>query len=86
MISAERVETGRFSAVQRTGAQHRILDVALTLIADHGVGGTSLQMIAGGDAGSHRHRRRTPLVTDIDDDELRAQLLLLTRRLLVLPE
>ncbi|MGZ6779523.1 MAG: TetR/AcrR family transcriptional regulator [Mycobacterium sp.] len=27
-----------------------------------------------------------PLVTDIDDDELRAQLLVLTRRLLALPE
>jgi AcrR family transcriptional regulator len=32
--------------VQRSAAQHRILDAALTLIADHGVGGTSLQMIA----------------------------------------
>ena len=46
MVSAERVAAGRFSAVHRSAAQHRILDAALTLIADHGVGGTSLQMIA----------------------------------------
>lgn len=46
MVSAERVAPGRFSAVHRSAAQHRVLDAALTLIADHGVGGTSLQMIA----------------------------------------
>lgn len=49
MVSAERfqgVVPGRFSAVRRSAAQERILDAALTLIADHGVGGTSLQMIA----------------------------------------
>lgn len=36
----------RFSAVKRSPAQTRVLDAALKLIADHGVGGTSLQMIA----------------------------------------
>ena len=46
MVSAERERGSRFSAVHRSAAQHRILDAALTLIADHGVGGTSLQMIA----------------------------------------
>lgn len=46
VVSAERVSGSRFSAVQRSAAQHRVLDAALTLIADHGVGGTSLQMIA----------------------------------------
>ena len=46
MVSAERATDSRFSAVHRSAAQHRILDAALTLIADHGVGGTSLQMIA----------------------------------------
>lgn len=46
MVSAERTEAGRFSAVQRSASQHRILDAALALIADNGVGGTSLQMIA----------------------------------------
>lgn len=36
----------RFSAIQRTAAQTRVLDAALKLIAEHGVSGTSLQMIA----------------------------------------
>ena len=34
------------SASQRTAAQNRVLDAALELFAQHGVGGTSLQMIA----------------------------------------
>jgi AcrR family transcriptional regulator len=46
VVSAERTAAERFSAVHRSAAQHRVLDAALTLIADHGVGGTSLQMIA----------------------------------------
>ncbi len=46
MVSAERTADSRFSAVRRSAAQERILDAALSLIADHGVGGTSLQMIA----------------------------------------
>ena len=46
MASAGRVAGTRFSAVQRSAAQHRVLDAALTLIAENGVGGTSLQMIA----------------------------------------
>jgi AcrR family transcriptional regulator len=33
-------------SVPRTGAQARIVDAALELFAEHGVGGTSLQMIA----------------------------------------
>ncbi|BAN29882.1 TetR/AcrR family transcriptional regulator [Mycobacterium avium subsp. hominissuis] len=36
----------RFSSVKRSPAQTRVLDAALALIAEHGVGGTSLQMIA----------------------------------------
>jgi AcrR family transcriptional regulator len=39
-------EVGRFSAIPRTAAQTRILVAALDLFADHGVSGTSLQMIA----------------------------------------
>lgn len=35
-----------FRFITRTAAQTRILDAALQLIAEHGVGGTSLQMIA----------------------------------------
>lgn len=42
MATAER----RFSAITRTAAQTRVLDAALRLIAEHGVSGTSLQMIA----------------------------------------
>lgn len=37
---------GRFSDITRSAAQTRVLDAALTLIAEHGVSGTSLQMIA----------------------------------------
>jgi AcrR family transcriptional regulator len=37
-----------FSAITRTAAQTRVMDAALKLIAEHGVSGTSLQMI--GDA------------------------------------
>jgi AcrR family transcriptional regulator len=44
VVSAERTAAG--SAVLRNAAQHRILDAALALIAENGVGGTSLQMIA----------------------------------------
>ena len=36
----------RFRFITRSPAQTRILDAALRLIAEHGVGGTSLQMIA----------------------------------------
>ena len=36
----------RFSEITRTAAQTRVLDAALKLIAEHGVSGTSLQMIA----------------------------------------
>jgi AcrR family transcriptional regulator len=36
----------RFSDVRRSAAQLRVLDAALDLIAEHGVSGTSLQMIA----------------------------------------
>lgn len=36
----------RFGAITRTAAQTRVLDAGLKLIAEHGVSGTSLQMIA----------------------------------------
>lgn len=41
-----RQSPSRFRFVARSAAQTRILDAALKLIAEHGVGGTSLQMIA----------------------------------------
>ena len=37
---------GRLGSIRRTAAQRRILVAALDLFADHGVSGTSLQMIA----------------------------------------
>ena len=39
-------EIERLGSIQRTAAQTRILVAALDLFADHGVSGTSLQMIA----------------------------------------
>ena len=39
-------EDRRFSSITRTAAQTRVLDAALKLIAERGVSGTSLQMIA----------------------------------------
>ena len=39
-------ESHRLRSVQRTPAQTRVLTAALDLFADHGVSGTSLQMIA----------------------------------------
>ena len=45
MVSAGRA-ADRFSAIQRSPAQTRILKAALDLFAQHGVSGTSLQMIA----------------------------------------
>jgi AcrR family transcriptional regulator len=39
-------EIGRLGSIPRTAAQTRILVAALDLFADHGVSGTSLQMIA----------------------------------------
>lgn len=39
-------ETRTFGAITRTAAQTRVMDAALKLIANHGVSGTSLQMIA----------------------------------------
>jgi AcrR family transcriptional regulator len=39
-------KTERFSEITRTAAQTRVLDAALKLIAERGVSGTSLQMIA----------------------------------------
>ena len=45
MTSAE-TAVNRFSSIPRTAAQTRILVAALNLFAEHGVSGTSLQMIA----------------------------------------
>ncbi|BAV40065.1 TetR/AcrR family transcriptional regulator [Mycobacterium ulcerans] len=44
MVSSQ--SRNQFRVITRSAAQVRILDAALGLIAEHGVGGTSLQMIA----------------------------------------
>jgi AcrR family transcriptional regulator len=45
-VTSADTETGRLGSIRRTAAQRRILVAALDLFADHGVSGTSLQMIA----------------------------------------
>jgi len=45
-VSADSPGTPAWSRVPRTAAQTRVLDAALDLFAQHGVSGTSLQMIA----------------------------------------
>lgn len=45
-MSADSPGTPAWSRVPRTAAQTRVLDAALDLFAQHGVSGTSLQMIA----------------------------------------
>lgn len=46
VAEVSRQAPSRFRFITRSAAQTRILDAALKLIAEHGVGGTSLQMIA----------------------------------------
>jgi AcrR family transcriptional regulator len=46
MPAAHPAADGRLDETPRSAAQNRVLDAAMELIGDHGVGGTSLQMIA----------------------------------------
>jgi AcrR family transcriptional regulator len=46
MVSAESVAASGTPTVRLSAAQARIVDAAVNLFAEHGVGGTSLQMIA----------------------------------------
>jgi AcrR family transcriptional regulator len=46
MVSAESVAASGVQSVRLSAAQARIVDAAVHLFAEHGVGGTSLQMIA----------------------------------------
>ena len=46
MSPARTAATGRLGAIPRTAAQRKIIDAAVLLFAEHGVNGTSLQMIA----------------------------------------
>ncbi|BBX63407.1 TetR family transcriptional regulator [Mycobacterium saskatchewanense] len=65
----------QFRAVARSPAQRRIMDAALALIAEHGVGGTSLQMIAGAvgvtkAAVYHQFRTKEQIVIALTEREL----------------
>ena len=65
----------RFRFITRSAAQTRILDAALQLIAEHGAGGTSLQMIADAvgvtkAAVYHQFRTKEQIVIAITEREL----------------
>jgi AcrR family transcriptional regulator len=65
----------RFRFITRSAAQTRILDAALMLIGEHGVGGTSLQMIADAvgvtkAAVYHQFRTKEEIVVALTEREL----------------
>ncbi|OBH06256.1 MULTISPECIES: TetR/AcrR family transcriptional regulator [unclassified Mycobacterium] len=65
----------RFRFITRSAAQTRILDAALQLIAEHGVGGTSLQMIADAigvtkAAVYHQYKTKEQIVIALTEREL----------------
>jgi AcrR family transcriptional regulator len=65
----------RLGRVTRTAAQTRVLDAALQLFADHGVSGTSLQMIADAvgvtkAAVYHQFKTKEEIVIAVTDAEL----------------
>jgi AcrR family transcriptional regulator len=65
----------QFRFISRSAAQTRILDAALKLIAEHGVGGTSLQMIADAigvtkAAVYHQFRTKEQIVVALTEREL----------------
>jgi len=65
----------RLGSTPRTAAQDRILDAAMDLIVDHGVGGTSLQMIADAigvtkAAVYHKYKTKAEIVIALTEREL----------------
>jgi AcrR family transcriptional regulator len=65
----------RLGGATRTAAQTRVLDAALTLFTDHGVSGTSLQMIADAvgvtkAAVYHQFKTKEEIVIAVTDTEL----------------
>jgi AcrR family transcriptional regulator len=65
----------QFRFITRSAAQTRILDAALTLIAEHGVGGTSLQMISDAigvtkAAVYHQYKTKEQIVIALTEREL----------------
>jgi AcrR family transcriptional regulator len=75
-VLAEEPQSGRLlGGVRRTPAQIRILRAALDLFADHGVSGTSLQMIADAvgvtkAAVYHKFKTKEEIVTAVAEMEL----------------
>ncbi|MCV7100222.1 TetR/AcrR family transcriptional regulator [Mycobacterium palustre] len=76
MTTARQAGTdGRFPVVQHSAARTRVLDAALDLFAQHGVSGTSLQMIADAvgvtkAAVYHQFRTKEQLVLAVTEREL----------------
>ncbi|HEY9303139.1 MAG TPA: helix-turn-helix domain-containing protein, partial [Mycobacterium sp.] len=78
MLEAQPRPTRLLSEIRRTPAQIRILDAALDLFAEHGVSGTSLQMIADAvgvtkAAVYHKFKTKEEIVTAVAEMEM-AQL------------
>ena len=75
MVSPGPVVAPRLDAVPRSAAQTRILDAALDLIGEHGVSGTSLQMIANSvgvtkAAVYHKFKSKDEIVIAVTEREL----------------
>jgi AcrR family transcriptional regulator len=69
------IADGQLRVVQHSPARTRVLDAALTLFADHGVSGTSLQMIADSvgitkAAVYHQFRTKEQIVLAVTEREL----------------
>ena len=74
-MSAEAVTTSGSASVPRSPAKARIVAAAVGLFAEHGVGGTSLQMIAGAvgvtkAAIYHQFNTKEEIVIAVAEDEL----------------
>ncbi|MDT5093320.1 MAG: hypothetical protein QOH60_2683 [Mycobacterium sp.] len=75
MLTEKPAARGRLGGATRTAAQTRVLDAALTLFSDHGVSGTSLQMIADAvgvtkAAVYHQFKTKEDIVIAVTDAEL----------------
>ncbi len=75
MAAVQPITAGRLAATPRSAAQHRVLDAAMELIGDRGVGGTSLQMIADAigvtkAAVYHQFRTKSEIVIALTEREL----------------
>ena len=75
MATAQSPDRVRLGSTPRTAAQDRILDAAMDLIVDHGVGGTSLQMIADAigvtkAAVYHKYKTKAEIVIALTEREL----------------